>query len=88
MAIMNFMSGLRLNSSSPQSLPMCIDQQMMPTSLPKRKIAKTCYSVQIAKIKMLIIDALSKKHALALKRFRKIIKLRQKRGLSQSGSTA
>ena len=34
MAIMKFMSGLRLDSSSPQSLAMSIDQQKMKTSLP------------------------------------------------------
>ena len=78
MAIMKLMSGLQLDSPSPQSFSMCADQQKMPTSLPERGTAQTLYLVHIADIKTPIIDAFSKSHVLALKRFSKIIKLRQK----------
>ena len=37
MAIIKYMSGLQLNSPSPQSLSMSVDQQKMPTSLSKRE---------------------------------------------------
>ena len=78
MAIMKFMCGMRLDSPSPQSFPMCVDQQMMATYLPKNGIAQTCYSVHIADIKMPIFDAFSKNHVLSLFKFSKIIKLQQK----------
>ena len=77
MAIIKFMSGLWLDSSSLQSLPMSVNQEGMPTSLPKQGFAQTCYPVHIADIKM-PIAAFSKDEVLAPKRFSKIIKMRQK----------
>ena len=78
MAIIKFMCGMRLDSPSPQSFSMCVDQQMMATSLPKSGIAQTRYSVHIADIKTPIFDAFSKNLVLSLSKFSKIIKLRQK----------
>ena len=50
----------------------------MPKSLPEHGFAQTCYSVNIADIKMPTSDMFSKVHVNALKKFSKIIKLRQK----------
>ena len=72
------MSGLNINSSSPQSLPTCVDQQEMPISLPKQGFAQTCYSVHITDIKMHTSDTFSKVHVNTLKKFSNIIKLQQK----------
>ena len=77
MATMKFMSGLQLDSLSPQSLPMCNNQQIIPKSLPQQGFAQTCYPIYIAGIKM-PIAAFSKDEVSALSNFSKIIKMRQK----------
>ena len=78
MEIMKYMSGLSLDSASPQSLPMSFEQQSMPVSLPDHRFAKTCYSLNIADIKMPNSNSFLKEDVLALKRFSEIIKLCQK----------
>ena len=77
MTIMKFMSGLQLNSLSPQYLSMCNNQQKMPKSLPQQGFAQTCYSIHIADIKM-PIAAFAKYDVSALSNFSEIIKMRQK----------
>ena len=75
MAIMKFMSGLQLDSLSPQSLLMCYNQQIIPKSLPQQGFAQTCYPIHIADIKM-PIAAFLKEEVSDLSNFSEIIKMR------------
>ena len=71
------MSSLNIDSSLPQSLSTCVDQQELPTSLPEYGFLQTCYSLHIADIKIPSSDSFSKEHVNALYNFSKIIKTRQ-----------
>ena len=84
MAIMKFISGLQLDSSSPWLLPMTDNQQKVPKSLPQQGFAQTCYQIHIADIKM-PIAAFTKDDVSALSNFRKIIKIRQKTRVVSKG---